>query len=219
MSSSESKKDTTRRAFFQDLTAGTAAVAMAGALANLGTPAAALAADDEVPSTMAGMGKMPPWPEGTTGNKYSHLFCTAMKEQSITDAVEGPQTYFRGASMIPGARMNMGWQKFVKPIRLELQSHYHDVDEYLIFMGAELPDLVGTFDGEIEIFLGEEYERHILTKATIIFIPAGMVHNPMHIRKLNKPMMLSALHLGPFFNGVYQANGYMELKSLGKATE
>jgi hypothetical protein len=34
----------------------------------------------------------------------------------------------------------------------------------------------------------------------------------MEIRKLNKPMMLSALHLAPWFNGVYQVGGYMEFK-------
>jgi hypothetical protein len=219
MSSMDNKNDTTRRAFFQEVTTGTAAVAVATALAQLGAPAAVLSQEKEAPSPMAGMGKMPPWPKGTEGTKYDHLFCTRFKEQSTTPVVEGPQAYFRGASMLPGAGINMGWQKFVKPVKLELQSHHHDVDEYLIFLGAELPDLVGTFDGELEIFLGEEYERHIITKATILYIPAGIEHNPMDIRKLNKPMMLSALHLAPYFNGKYQASGYVELKSMGKATE
>ncbi len=69
---------------------------------------------------------------------------------------------------------------------------------------------VGSFDGEIEIFLGKEYERHIITQATVLYIPRGFEHNPMDIKKLNKPMMLSALHLAPYFNGVYQVGGCME---------
>jgi hypothetical protein len=41
-----------------------------------------------------------------------------------------------------------------------------------------------------------------------------MEHNPMEIRRLGKPMMLSALLLAPYFNGFYQASKYMELKSM-----
>jgi hypothetical protein len=53
----------------------------------------------------------------------------------------------------------MGWHVLTKPYRLELESHHHDADQYLFFMGAGLPDLVGSFDAGIEIFLGKEYEK------------------------------------------------------------
>lgn len=199
---------TTRRNFFQGVTTGAAGLAIASALTQLGAPPAVVHAQDP-PSKMP---KFPPWPKGTEGNKYDHLICTKFKEKSTIPEVAGPQAYFRGESHLPGAGMNMGWQQFVKPIKLERMSHHHDVDEYLIFLGTEFPDLIGSFDGEIEIFLGKEYERHIITEATIIYIPRGFEHNPMEIRKLNKPMMLSALHLAPWFNGVYQVGGYMEFR-------
>ena len=48
----------------------------------------------------------------------------------------------------------MGFRYYVKPFKMELQSHHHDVDEYLFFLGAQLPDLTANFDAEIEIFLG-----------------------------------------------------------------
>jgi hypothetical protein len=208
-SKKNSEKGTSRRAFFHEVSAGAAGVALASALTQLNAPAAVAAPQQ------GKMPAMPPWPKGTEGNKYDHLFCTKMKEKVTIPEVQGPhQTYFRGESALPGAGINMGWQVFTKPIKLEQQSHRHDVDEYLFFMGAELPDLVSSFDGEIEIFLGNEYERHIITKATVIYVPRGMEHNPMEIRKLNKPMMLSALLLAPYFNGYYQANKYMELKSM-----
>jgi len=110
----------------------------------------------------------------------------------------------------------MGWQMFTKPYRLELESHHHDTDEYLFFLGATLPDLVGSFDGEIEYFMGEEYERHIITEATVLYIPAGLEHNPCDIKRLDKPMMFSALQLAPYFNGVYQTMGYMAFKGAPK---
>ena len=209
MSSDKSSKEgTSRRDFFQGVSAGAAGVAIASALTQLGAPAAIAHAQDP-PSKMP---EMPPWPEGTEGNKYDHLFCTKFKEESNISVVAGPQAYFRGETHLPGAGMNMGWQQFLEPIKLEKMSHHHDVDEYLIFLGTEFPDLIGSFDGEIEIFLGKEYERHIIREATILYIPRGFEHNPMDIRKLNKPMMLSTLHLAPFFNGVYQVGGYMEYR-------
>lgn len=207
-SNKNDKNEPTRRDFFQGVTAGAAGLAIASAMTQLGAPAAVASAQEQAFK----MPEMPPWPEGTEGNKYDHLFCTKFKEKSTIPEVAGPQAYFRGESHLPGVGMNMGWQQFVKPIKLELQSHHHNVDEYLIFLGTEFPDLIGSFDGEIEIFLGKEYERHIIKEATVLFIPSGFEHNPMEIRRLDKPMMLSALLLSNVFNGNYQASGYMEYR-------
>jgi hypothetical protein len=225
MSSPKDNNDSTsRRQFFQGVTAATAGAAVATALSQLGVTNAAAAQGGSGTGQEAAPKKAsspffrdpPPWPEGTTGTKYDHLFSTKLKENSITDVVAGPQAYFRGDSDLPGAKINMGWQMFVKPYRLELESHHHDTDEYLIFLGAELPDLVGSFDAEIEYFIGEEYEKHIITQATVLYIPAGLEHNPCDIKRVGKPMMFSALQLAPYFNGVYQTMGYMELKSMKK---
>ncbi len=216
MSSPKDNEETkSRRDFFKDVTAGAAGVAIAGALATLGAPVMA-AAQEEKKADSPFFRNPPPWPKGTTGSKYDRLFSTQLKENSITDVVAGPQAYFRGDSDLPGAKINMGWQMFTKPYRLELESHHHDTDEYLFFLGATLPDLVGSFDGEIEYFMGEEYERHIITEATVLYIPAGLEHNPCDIKRLGKPMMFSALQLAPYFNGVYQTMGYMEFKGAPK---
>jgi hypothetical protein len=220
-STKDQDENTSRRAFFQEITAGTAGLAVAGALAQLAVPqlAAAQGAQKEEPKQAVSpfFKDSPPWPEGTNGKIYDHLFGTKLKENSsMPDIVPGPQTYFRGESDLPGAKMNMGWQIFKKPIKLETQSHHHDTDEYLIFLGSTFPDLVGSFDAEIEIFIGTEYERHIINKATVLYVPAGLEHNPCDIRKVNKPMLLSALQLSPYFCGIYQKMGYMAMRSTKK---
>lgn len=216
-----SKKSATRRAFFQDVTAGTAGIAIASALAQLGTPVMAAPQDAKAPAGKPAASPFfknpPPWPTGTTGNIYDHLFSTKIRENSIVpDIVPGPQAYFRGESDLPGAGINMGWQIFVKPYRLELESHHHDVDEYLFFLGATFPDLVGSFDAEIEYFIGKEYEKHIITQATVLYIPRGVEHNPCDIKRVGKPLFFSALELAPYFNGVYQTGGYREFKAGSK---
>ncbi len=228
-----------RRNFVRDITAGAAGAALVTAMASLGCKTVNAATGETIDTTSgatkkaAGAGYAagakdgkaespffrdpPPWPKGTDGHLYDHLFSTSLRENTlIPDIVPGPQAYFRGASDLPGAKINMGWQVFKKPYKLEMESHHHDTDEYLFFLGAELPDLVGSFDGEIEYFMGPEYERHIIKEATVLMIPAGLEHNPCDIRRLTKPMMFSALQLAPYFNGKYQTMGYMEFKGMPK---
>jgi len=132
-------------------------------------------------------------------DKYDHFFLSDFKEPSNLPAVAGPQAYFRGARQIPGANMNMGWQLFVKPIQLEREPHTHNVDEYLIFLGGELPDLFSSFEAEVDFCIGEEQEKHLINKPTIIFIPKGMVHCPLNFRKIVKPILFHAILLSHHF--------------------
>ena len=131
--------------------------------------------------------------------KYAKYLFSDFKEDSNLPAVAGPQAYFRGARQIPGANMNMGWQLFTKPIYLEKAPHTHDADEYLIFLGGQFPDLFSSFEAEIDFWIGEEMEKYVITRPTIIFIPKGLAHTPLDFRKIIKPVLFSALLLEPRF--------------------
>ena len=203
-----------RRTFFRDVAAGAAGIAVASAIAELGSPATAMAEQDKG-SLMRSPENLPPWPTGTIGNRYDHLFCTRMKEKPLTDKILFPTISFRGASDMPDAGMNIGFRTYDKPFKMEMQSHHHDVDEYLFFLGAQLPDLTDNFDAEIEIFLGPEYEKHTITKPTILYIPRGFEHNPMDIKRVGKPLLFMPLNLAPYFSGVYQT-GYMQFLKMQK---
>ena len=210
MKTGTGKKNHTRRAFFSEVTASAALTALA--MTQLCPQTAAIAQDKEESNNLRSPAKLPPWPKGTSGHKYDHLFCTRMKEKPLTDTILTPTISFRGNSDLPGAGINMGFRYYVKPFKMELQSHRHDVDEYLFFLGGQLPDLTANFDAEIEIFLGPEYERHIITKPCILYIPRGFQHNPMDRKRVGKPLLFMPLLLAPYFNGYYQT-GYMEFLS------
>jgi hypothetical protein len=141
--------------------------------------------------------------------KYAKYVFSDFKEDSNLPAVAGPQAYFRGARQIPGANMNMGWQLFVKPIYLEREPHTHEADEYLIFLGGQLPDLFSSFDAEIDFWLGEEAEKYTITKPTIIFIPKGLSHCPLNFRLIRKPVLFSALELTPRFTKTMNGKEYV----------
>ena len=114
-------------------------------------------------------------------------------------AIEGPQWGMSGARSIPGASANFGGELFPKPILLEKEPHTHDADEYLLFMGGQLPDLFSNFDAEIDFWIGEEQEKYVITKPTIIFIPKGLLHTPLNFRKINKPVFFNVILMAPKF--------------------
>lgn len=120
------------------------------------------------------------------------------------DFVVSPQAYFRGACQIPGAEFNQSYQIFVKPFFLDRVQHRHAKDEYLVFLGASFPN-VFDFDARIEFTLGkgEETETFVITKPTIIRIPAGTYHCPLNFKEVNKPVLFLATLFTPMFGGIY----------------
>lgn len=65
------------------------------------------------------------------------------------------------------------------------KGHCHDFNEVITFFGSN-PDDPTDLCGEIEFGLGDE--SHILTKSAIIFVPAGVQHCPLVIKKLDRPV-------------------------------
>ena len=121
-----------------------------------------------------------------------------------TDYVYSPQAYFRGASQIPGARYNVGFQIFTKAFFLDRTPHRHPVEEYLIFLGGTFPN-VFDFDADISLTLGEEMEEYSITQPTIVRIPAGVQHCPLNFKRVGKPVFFQAALMQGMFGGVYGA--------------
>ncbi|MDR0906278.1 MAG: hypothetical protein LBN00_08940 [Oscillospiraceae bacterium] len=134
--------------------------------------------------------------------QFTPEYNEASAEGVGTDFVYSPQAYFRGASQIPGAKYNVGFQIMVKPYFLDRMPHRHDVDEYLIFLGGTFPN-VFDFDAEISLCIGEEMEEYIITQPTIVRIPAGVVHCPLNFKRVDKPIFFQAACMQGMFGGVY----------------
>jgi hypothetical protein len=76
-----------------------------------------------------------------------------------------------------------------KPVLMEEFPHSHDFDMYLTLVGYD-PNGLNDLGGEIEMYLGEEGEKHIITTPTSIYIPKGFTHCPMRFTRVDKPILL-----------------------------
>ncbi|MBN1904944.1 MAG: hypothetical protein JW927_07595 [Deltaproteobacteria bacterium] len=191
------KESTSRRSFFKKLIVGAGGLAFANSLQKYLMP--------DQGEVMAAAPANTPSPDGTIYGKYfladkgeppkANDF-VGLNSLPMFPEIASPQTYFRGASALPGATATIGWQVFKDPVCWETP-HIHKYDEFLIFLGAELPDLCKSYDAEIDLWMGEEMEKHTITSTTVVFIPKGMQHAPLNFRKINKPVLFHALYLGP----------------------
>jgi hypothetical protein len=86
----------------------------------------------------------------------------------------------------------------LEPRLMEEQPHRHNFHQFLCLLGSN-PLNIGDFDAEIEVWLGEEGEKHVITSPTILHYPPGLVHNPLNYKKVAKPVM----HLDIFFASEY----------------
>jgi hypothetical protein len=78
---------------------------------------------------------------------------------------------------------------FVATPRLMIDKpHQHGFAQYLCFFSAN-PGNARDFDAEIEISLGEEGEKHIITSPTVAYIAAGLHHGPLNFARIGKPVL------------------------------
>jgi hypothetical protein len=64
-------------------------------------------------------------------------------------------------------------------------SHAHDYDEVIAFFGTD-PNDPYDLGAEVELWL--EDEKHIITKTSLVFIPAGLKHCPLIFLKADRPV-------------------------------
>jgi hypothetical protein len=83
-------------------------------------------------------------------------------------------------------QMNCSW--YIRPPDVktaEAQSHTHDADEIIGFFASNYQDPYN-LGAEIEFWL--EDEMHIITRSSLIFVPQGMRHCPLILRRVDRPI-------------------------------
>ena len=119
--------------------------------------------------------------------KYGQYFTTecvkadSNKEKSSITSTRHLETFGGGHLSVDSIFIS-------KPHQMISQPHKHEFPQYLHFFSAN-PDDGKDFDAEIEISLGEEQEKHVITSPTIVSVKKGLPHGPLDFKHIPKPII------------------------------
>lgn len=138
---------------------------------------------------------------------YSKLFLTepALRNQPKIP-MPNPGAYI-DSELHFGKQINfsMGWRYIPKPMLFDRIPHAHAFDEFLCFMGGNLEDIFD-FDATIELTLGKELKMFLIEKATVVHIPAGLIHTPLTFKRVDKPVLFHPIALTPAYYSKFGEN-------------
>jgi hypothetical protein len=117
------------------------------------------------------------------GKKYGKHIIQAPVE---TNKDGPPAMRFFGSNY--GVKAAVQVAPVLKPWLMEVQPHKHEFHQFLCFTGSD-PYNIADFDAEIEVWLGEEGEKHTITGPTILHYPPETVHNPINFKRVGKPVL------------------------------
>ena len=79
-------------------------------------------------------------------------------------------------------------QVFYKPEVIIKTPHSHDFVEIIGLLGTNSMNC-REFEAELEWCLGEEQEKHIINVPTVVSMAKGLLHGPIEITKIDKPII------------------------------
>ena len=81
---------------------------------------------------------------------------------------------------------NFNFLGILGPHMLPDPPHNHNCGEFLFLIPSTYEDWPN-LGGEVEIAIGEEWEKHTITTAAVICLPEGLHHCPVYMKNIDKP--------------------------------
>jgi DNA-binding MarR family transcriptional regulator len=106
--------------------------------------------------------------------------------QSRHDTIIAPMITALGAKDIPESNLGIGFAYITEPETLIEETHQHPFDQWIFFIGADGNNFLD-FDADIEMFL--DGERKNINYPCYFFVPKGMNHCPLVIKRVGKPLL------------------------------
>lgn len=135
------------------------------------------------------------WTEDT--GRFSHLVYTFEKQANHWgDFMPKYQAYFRGHDCMPDSDIYTCFRPYLKEAFIDKYPNFHPEEEYLCFTGHDMLDPWGSFDAEMEFWIGPEpnrLEKHIISAPTMVRIPPFTWHCPLQYLRVGKPVYLQVL--------------------------
>ncbi len=133
---------------------------------------------------------------GTNESKYGKYIITEDIYMKI------PEEAYEGTSLVSHngelkSSVSMGYHCVTKPILFD-ETHTHNNEEILCFIGGNPSDITD-FGALVEIEMGSEHEKHVITQTACVSIPANLPHCPLNIKKVDKPIVFLEISLTPSY--------------------
>ena len=123
---------------------------------------------------------------------------------SVFKEVPAPQFQILGERHLENTPLTVGWSFLTEPLLMIPKSHKHDdYNQIIAFIGGDPYD-IRNFGAEVEFSLGEEEEVQVINSTSFVWIPKGMVHGPLNIKTVNKPIMFMDIVMSTTQAGVAQ---------------
>jgi hypothetical protein len=125
--------------------------------------------------------------------------------KNLTFSDDGPGLYRQGTKMsgeFLGLDVNIQYGTYWAAGRMGREpygSHRHDFDQVILWMGADTDDL-GELGAEVELCLGEEMEKHMITTSTAVFVPKSFSHFPATVTRMDKRFLFMVVSCAPEYN-------------------
>jgi hypothetical protein len=108
----------------------------------------------------------------------------------------GDRLIFYSRDHVGEKPLSVLWNCITEPYLMVNDPHTHDFDQFLHFYAADSLH-IADFQAEVEITLGEEMEKHVITETTVLYIPAGTLHCPLNFKVIRKPVIFMNVALTP----------------------
>lgn len=131
--------------------------------------------------------------------KYSDLISRNITKRSKHVEVKGPKIEFGGAELSGRADLDISWYCPSEPFSMKDKIHTHEFDEFLCFLPSN-PNDMNEYQAEIELSLGEEEEKQVITDPAIIYLPKGLPHGQVSFKKIDKPVSYMKICLSPRYS-------------------
>lgn len=127
-----------------------------------------------------------------------------MLNQTPHSEVVAPRLGLKSDETFGNKNFSMSWWAISEPFEMVKDHHAHDFDQYLIFVGGDLTNMMN-LGGEVELTLSEDgknQKKFTITEATQVYIPAGLYHCPLNFKRIDdptKPILFHDLFFSPTY--------------------
>jgi mannose-6-phosphate isomerase-like protein (cupin superfamily) len=139
----------------------------------------------------------------TDTSKYGkYILADTVKNSSPVRPMTEVPYMFVGENQSPllkGVPCNVAINCVAQPYMMGDPPHRHAFDEFWYFLAGDAKNMQD-FGAEVEVALGEEWEKHTIKTTSAVYIPAGLMHAPIHVKRVDKPFYFMVILLAPTYS-------------------